>query len=205
MKKITAFLLAALMVFAILSGCAANEGEGTTDVTETAPQAPVTSAVKMKEQGNPTEILLADIAEESGDAANAWIKISTQYDPTLSIYSYDLIPSGTIAIAVTFTVSNFDCGESTLYWGYQLISGGQTFAVWDGTSPADTLTVNGDGTYTIVFNANTALGGPIETIESFQLVFPCTMETLTEVSVDSAKCITDEADLAYFVTGAVTE
>ncbi len=204
MKKTVAFLLAALMVFSLIltSGCAANEPAGTADP---APQTPVTSAVKMKEQGNPTEILLADIAEESGDAAHAWIKISTQYDPTLSMYSYDLIPSGTIAIAVTFTVSNFDCEKSTLYWGYQLASGGKTFAVWDGTSPADTLTVTEDGTYTIVFNANTALGGPIETIESFQLVFPCTMDTSTEVSIESAKCITDEADLAYFVTGAVTE
>lgn len=162
----------------------------------------IASAVEMKEQGNPTSIYLADIMEESGDAYAAWIKISTQFDPELSMYSYDTMASGTEAIVVDFTVTNFDESEATLYWGYQLTSSGSSYSVWDGTSVADTLTITEDGSYTIVFDAAKALGGPIESIESFQLVFPAQSDTTgTRVSVTKVTCITDAADLQYVSTG----
>lgn len=213
MKKFK--LLAVLMATVLVTACGASDDNakdttGTTqesgaatdesNVDEASTQ--IASAVEMKEQGNPTSIYLADIIEESGDAYAAWIKISTQFDPELSMYSYDTMASGTEAIVVDFTVSNFDESETTLYWGYQLTSGGSSYSVWDGTSAADTLTITEDGSYTIVFDAQKALGGPIESIESFQLVFPAQSDTTaTKVSVTKVTCITDPADLQYVSTG----
>ena len=210
MKKMK--LLALLTAAFLLTACGNSDGQSQ-DQTDTTPisndtesgvdaSAPTISAVEMKQQGNPTSIQLADIMEESGDAYAAWIKISTQFDAELSMYSYDTLAAGTIAIAVDFKVEHFDETESTLYWGYQLTSGGQSYSVWDGTSPADTLTVTEDGTYTIVFDAQKALGGPIEAIESFQLVFPAQSDTTaTKVSVTKVRCITDAGDLEYLTTG----
>lgn len=197
-------ILAAIMSIALfLTGISAMTAcSQPAEVQPEEPAGPVLTAVEMVKQGNPTSINLADIAETD----KAWIKISTQFDKDLSMYMYDTIPSGTCAIAVKFTISDFDCGESNLYWGYQLISGGETYAVWDGTSVADTLTVTDNGKYMIVFDAQKAIGGNIDTIESFQLVFPCGSEsTTTKVSVNSVKCITDPAELEYFVTGPVAE
>lgn len=219
MKKVK--LLAILMAAAMLTLSACNSSDNTSDggtttdtndnqtgidtaqednTQDTTPM--LTSAVDMREQGNMTRIQLADIMETSGDAYAAWIKISTQFDPELSMYSYDTMPAGTIAIIVDFTVSHFDESEATLYWGYQLISNGTSQSVWDGTSAADTLMITEDGSYTIVFDAQKALGGPIDSIESFQLVFPSQSETpATEVSVTRVRCLTDENDLQYVSSG----
>lgn len=194
-KRVIATLIAvALFIMGIfcLSACSTTPDE---------PSGPSLTAVSMLRQGNPTSIALADIVETD----KAWIKISTQFDKELSMYECSSLELDTIAIAVTFTVSDFDCGESTLYWGYQLISGGETYSVWDGTSPADTLTITEDGKYMMVFDAQKALGGTIDTIESFQIVFPCGETTTAKVSVGSVMCITDSTELEYFVTGPVAE
>jgi hypothetical protein len=182
----------------ISSDVVSDEGDTATDSEETA-----ASAVKLTPQGNSTDVSLSEIAEETDGSWNAWIKISTQYDAELSMYNYDSAPADTVAIIVDFSVSDFDLNEATLYWCYQLVSGGNTTSVWDTSSPADTLTVTADGDYRIVFNATAALAGPIESIESFQLVFPCTASTNTKVTVNSATAITDEADLQYYTTGSI--
>lgn len=162
----------------------------------------VTTAVKMQKQGNPTSIMLSDIAEVSGDKVNAWIKISTKYDEVLSMYNYDSLAAGTLGIAVTFTVEQFDCTSSTLYWCYQLTSGGVSTSIWDNSSLSDTLTITKDGTYRLFFDAKTALGGTLDEIDSFQIVFPCGSEvTSTKFTVKSVECITVEEELQYFKTG----
>lgn len=210
-------LLGVFMTAILLTACGSSSNDTATDTvqesgsvadntgdinSENEQTASIASAVEMKEQGNPTSIYLADIMETSNDAYAAWIKISTQFDSELSMYSYDTMATGTEAIVVEFTVKDFDETEATLYWGYQLSSGGTSFSVWDGTSPADTLTITEDGSYKIVFDAEKALGGPIETIESFQLVFPAQSETTTtKVSVTKVYCITDTADLENVSTG----
>jgi hypothetical protein len=214
MKKRT--LALALAFGLVLTGCgntSGNTSENTAEGTEiqsemvdsseedsTETEAPV-SARNLLPQGNPTSINLSDIAEENSDGYNAWIKISTQYDPDLSMYSYDSLPADAVAVIVDFTVESYSETESTLYWGYQLTSAGNTYAVWDNTSPADQLTINKDDSYRIVFDASTALGGTIDTIESFQLVFPCSENTNTKVTIDSVTAITDTADLSYYTTG----
>lgn len=161
------------------------------------------SASTLLPQGNSTSVYLSEIAEDNPDGYNAWLKISTQFDPDLSMYSYDSAPADSVALIVDFSVSGYDLGSSTLYWGYQLISGGDTYSVWDGSSPADTLTITQDGSYRMVFDAATALGGTIETIESFQLVFPCSEDTDTKVTIKQVTAITDSADLQYYTTGAI--
>lgn len=144
----------------------------TTTPTEAKTDAPTTeaegavSAYPLRQSGNSNTIELYEIAEEGADTFNAWLKVATQYDPDLTVYASDSMQDDTIAIAVTFEVSNFDGEEATLYWCYELDSNGETISVWDQSSPAETLTITEDGTYTMVFNANKALGGAIERIGS---------------------------------------
>ena len=218
-KKTALTLASCLLLTAALSACGQNADPETTAADETAEAAtnedtsatqetaaPQPAAVtSLKEQGNPTTIALSDIAESSSDGDfKAWIKVSTQYDPNLSVYSYDLIPSDAEGIIVTFTVSDMDTDEATLYWCYQLETADSTVSVWDTSSPADTLTITGDGTYTMVFNARTALGAPISVVDSLQIVFPGLTETTTTTfSFDGAWATTDESDLSLYTTGSV--
>lgn len=197
-RFISALISIAVLALVLFSNTACSNGEASPE-----PDAPVTTAVSMIAQGNPTTINLADIVEKD---MNAWVKISTQFDPELSMYSYDTLAADTCAIAVDLTVSNFDCGESTLYWCYQLKSGENTVAVWDNTSPTDTLTITEDGRYMLVFDVQAALGGTLDTIESLQVVFPCASETTSTVlTVNSVKCVTNADELEYFVTGPISE
>ncbi len=162
------------------------------------------SAVKLWEQGNPTSIVLADIVEESSEDWKAWIKVSTAFDPTLSVYSSDLIPQNTQAVVVTFKISNMDCGMQNMYWCYQLITADGTVSLWNDTSAADKLTIDGDGTYQFVFDANKALGAPIDKVESLQIVLPgLTETTTTKVEFLGAKAITDANDVSLFTSGKV--
>ncbi len=159
-------------------------------------------ANRMVEQGNPLSVKLSDIAEESGDTFNAWIKISTAFDPELSMYQSDMIPEGTKGIVVDFTVEGMDIDGTVMYWCYQITSGGESISLWDDTSGADKLTVDGNGSYRAVFDAQKALGGDIDKIESLQLVFPGISETTsTVVTVDYAGYIDGSMDLSDFVTG----
>lgn len=159
------------------------------------------SAYPLRESGNLKSIELYEIAEEGTDTFNAWLKVATQFDPELTVYAADSLQQNTKALAVTFEVSNLDRDEVTLYWCYQLIVDGGTISVWDQSSPADTLNITEDGTYTMVFNVEQAAGGTLDSIESLQIVFPCDELTDTVVTFDKAQGITDEADLEYFTTG----
>lgn len=164
------------------------------------------SARSLKEQGNPTKIYLADIVEGKGDDWKAWIKVSTAFDPTLSVYSYDLIPENTEGFVVNFKVKDMDCSEQTMYWCYQFKTASGTVSLWDDTSAADQLTITGDGTYQFVFDAIKAIGEPILQVESLQIVFPgLTENTTTIVELTGAKAVTNAADLAFFTTGKVEE
>lgn len=164
------------------------------------------SVRSLKEQGNPTKIYLADIVEGKGSDWKAWIKVSTAFDPTLSVYSYDLIPENTEGFVVNFKVKDLDCGEQTMYWCYQFKTASGTVAVWNNSSTADQLTITGDGTYQFVFDAMKAVGEPILQVESFQMVLPgLTKDTTTIVEFLGAKAVTDAADLAFFATGKVEE
>ena len=168
------------------------------------PQAP--SARSLKEQGNSAKIYLADIVEGKGDDWKAWIKVSTAFDPTLSVYSADLIPENTEGFVVNFKVKDMDCGEQTMYWCYQFKTASGTVSLWNDSSAADKLTITGDGTYQFVFDAMKAVGEPILQVESLQIVFPgLTEKTTTIVELTGAKAVTDAADLAFFATGKVEE
>lgn len=164
------------------------------------------SAVSLKKQGNPTKIYLAEIAEGKGDDCKAWIKVSTAFDPTLSVYSCDLIPENTEGFVVNFKVKDMDCGEQTMYWCYQFKTASGTVSLWNDTSAADKLTITGDGTYQFVFDAIKAIGEPIVQVESFQMVFPGLSEdTTTIIELTGAQAVTDAADLAFFTTGKVEQ
>ncbi|MBQ8821365.1 MAG: hypothetical protein IJZ82_01865 [Lachnospiraceae bacterium] len=210
MKK--RLLLLCTILALTLSGCGApSEPASENTPAESVPaatEAPTPSPTPMPgtamfKMGNPASILLADIAEESGDAANAWIKVATAFDPELTVYDVTSMPANTIGIAVTFEVEDFDLGEATLYWCYQLKTADGTVSVWDTSSPTDTLTITEDGKYCLVFDANAALGAPIAQIESFQMVFPCTTTTATEVELKSAVCCTTPEELTAYTTGKV--
>ena len=115
------------------------------------------------------------------------------------MYSSDSVPEGATGIVVDFTVSGMDVDEATLYWCYELVSGGETLSVWDDTSPADKLTINGDGSYRMVFDAEKALGGTIDSICSLQIVFPGISETTTtSVTVDSAGYVDSSMNISDF-------
>ena len=209
-KKALFVLMSIMMVMGLACGCGKEEKKETQQTEKTSEKATeeekkdATSEVALNKQGNPLEVALVDIVEEDTDDWKAWIKISTLYDPELSMYSSDLIPQNTQAIVVTFTVSNMDCEAQEMYWCYQLGAVGETVAVWDNTSPADKLMVDGDGTYTFVFDANKALGAPIDTVESFQMVFPgLTETTTTTVKVKSAVAITNASDVANYTSNKV--
>lgn len=207
------FLLTATLFTACASNDTASSDATLESVVEESVEATPTpepveekpaSAKNMIMQGNPSTIYFADIAEASGDTFNAWIKVSTQFDPELSVYSYDTMPAGTTAIIVDFTINDPEIEDATVYWAYSLKTASESFSVWDGTSPADTLTLEGSGTYRLVFDAEKALGAPIETIESFQFVVPCLTDTCdTSITLKNATCITDASDLQYFETGKI--
>lgn len=219
-KKLLVMLCFALI---LLAACGSKEQAAdptpTTAPTETptpeptatstptpSPTPQAASARSLKEQGNPTKIYLADIVEGKGSDWKAWIKVSTAFDPTLSVYSYDLIPENTEGFVVNFKVKDMDCGEQTMYWCYQFKTASGTVAVWNDTSTADKLTITGDGTYQFVFDAIKAVGEPILQVESFQMVFPgLTENTTTIVELTGAKAVTDAADLSFFSTGKVEE
>ncbi len=181
------------------SSAASPTTDDTSSETESATPVALTS---LKEQGNPLSIKLADIVEESSDGTwKAWVKVSTQYDPELSVYSYDLIPANTEGIIVEFTVSGMDTDSATLYWCYQLETADETISVWDTSSPADTLTITGDGTYTMVFDAEKALGAPISVVDSLQIVFPDLTETTTTTfTFTGAWATTDKSDLLLYTS-----
>jgi len=178
-----------------------SEATDTSSETESESAAPI-ALTALKEQGNPLSIKLADIVEEGSDNSwKAWIKVSTQYDPELSVYSYDLIPENTEGIIVEFTVSGMDTDSATLYWCYQLETADGTTSVWDTSSPADTLTITGDGTYTMVFDAEKALGAPISVVDSLQIVFPnLTETTTTNFTFTGAWATTEKSDLLLYTS-----
>jgi hypothetical protein len=167
------------------------------------------AATSMQKQGNPTSFNLNTIAENKDN--RLWIKVSTQYDPELSMFDYTSMPEGTKAIAVTFDISDFDQEASLMYWCYQLKGGDysdKSLSVWDNTSPTDQLTITSDGRYVLVFDAKKALNGELTLIESLQMVFECkdldaTSTTATGFSCVDVECITDENELANYVTGKV--
>ncbi len=219
MKKISMGIIL-LVILVTIVACSSNKeedvGVDTTNPLSTekdldaeqqeTTDTPVLTTVNMIEQGNPKKINLADIAEINNDVVNAWIKLSTQFDPTQSMYNYDSLAKDTMAIAVTFSVSDFDIGETTLYWCYQLKSGDKETSVWDKSSPTDTLTIKEDGTYQMVFDAQKALEGTLDEIESLQIVFPCKSETTgTNINVKKLQCITSADELQYFSTKAVID
>ncbi len=217
-KKLLVMLCFALI---LLAACGGKEQEAdptpTVAPTETPTPEPTAtstptptpgpaSARSLKEQGNPTKIYLADIVEGKGDDWKAWIKVSTAFDPKLSVYSYDLIPENTEGFVVNFKVKDMDCGEQTMYWCYQFKTASGTVAVWNTSSTADQLKITGDGTYQFVFDAMKAVGEPIVQVESLQMVFPgLTEKTTTIVELTGAKAVTDVADLSFFKTGKVEE
>ncbi len=208
MRKIICVMAAVMTAALLFSACSNGESNGGTggtvgeSVSADAKESGTDSTSKANSmilQGNPTTINLAEIAEESEDTYNAWIKISTIYDPELSMYSSDSVPEGATGIVVDFTVSGMDVDEATLYWCYELVSGGETLSVWDDTSPADKLTINGDGSYRMVFDAEKALGGTIDSICSLQIVFPGISETTTtSVTVDSAGYVDSSMNISDF-------
>ncbi|MBE5940110.1 MAG: hypothetical protein E7266_06910 [Lachnospiraceae bacterium] len=196
--------LACIMVVAVccLTACGSNDkdtNKETTTQAETTEGNVAASAKKLLEQGNPKKINLVDIVEGKDDDWKAWIKVSTAFDPTLSVYSTDSVPAGTQAIVVTFKVDNMDCEQQEMYWCYQLITADGTVSLWNDTSAADKLTVIGDGTYQFVFDATKALGGAIQTVESFQMVLPgLTETTTTTVEFVSAVALTDAKDISMY-------
>lgn len=208
MKK-TAGVVAIMLAMTIILSACSNETKNTdtntapsenqTEVSQTEPEDAAPKANVMIEQGNPLSINLADIAEASDDTFNAWIKISTMYDPDLSMYVSDLVPAGTTGIVVDFTVSDMDVDEATLYWCYELTSGENTISLWDNTSPAEKLTIKEDGSYRMVFDAEKALGGPIDAIGSLQIVFPGLSETTTtKFTVTSAGYLDSSMNVSDF-------
>lgn len=167
------------------------------------------AATPMLKQGNLTSFNLNTIAETN--KAEIYIKISTQFDPDLSMYDYSSMPEGTKAIAVTYDISGFDQGSAPMYWCYQLQGGDYTaksLSCWDASSPTDKITVDADGRYMLVFNAKAALNGDLTLIESLQMVFACgsvdaAASTATKFKCIGVECITDEAELANYVSGKV--
>lgn len=215
--KVKKYLVLLCFAMVMMAACGSEKQEAaptetpvptaTTAPTETPTPTPTplpASAVSMVKQGNPTKIYLAEIAEGKGDDCKAWIKVSTAFDPTLSVYSYDVIPENTEGFVVNFKVKDMDCGEQTMYWCYQFKTASGTVSLWNDTSAADKLTITGDGSYQFVFDAIKAIGEPILQVESFQMVFPgISEETTTIVELTGAYAVTDAADLASFATGKV--
>ena len=200
-------IVAAVMTMVVMCSACSNgkkDADTTSEPTKAVEstseyQAPTPRA--MISQGNPLSINLAEISELNNEAYNAWIKISTMYDPLLSMYCSDLVPAGTTGIVVDFTVSDMDVEEATLYWCYQITTGENTISVWDNSSPADKLTIKGDGSYRMVFDAEKALGGPIDAIGSLQIVFPGITDTsTTKFTVTAAGYLDSSMNVADFVT-----
>lgn len=216
-RKILIGAVCALTAFSMI-GCSNSKGQDETNNTvenqgevnnektepETETEKADSALISMREQGNPLEVNLSEIAEEGADTYNAWLKISTAYDDTLSMYSVDSIAAGTKAVVVDFTVSGMDIDEAVLYWCYEITYDGNTISLWDDSSAADKLTITGDGTYRMVFDANKALGGDIESVGSLQIVFPGFDDlTETKVTVLSAGCLGQDAVVDDYVTGEV--
>ena len=203
-KKLLCIMMAALL----LSACGtkgdvdASQGDAKNEaVEENNEQAGPKSAIDMREQGNPTTINLSDIVEKD---LTAWIKVSTAFDPTLSVYCSDLIPYGTQAFVVTFKISNADFEPQNMYWCYQFITPEGTVSLWNNTSAADQITVDGDGTYRMVFDVQKALGTSIDTVESLQIVLPGLAETTTTVvEFTEAFVLTDASEISMFTSGKV--
>lgn len=158
---------------------------------------PESSVKKMLDQGNPHKVVLGEIAEED----KSWIKVSTAFDETLSMYSCDSISQGVTAVVVDFEVSGLETESATVYWCYMVDANGETISLWDDTSTADRLEITEDGKYRIVFDTRKALGAPMDSIQSLQLVFTnVSEETKTELTVESAGYVTDE-DISSLVSG----
>lgn len=203
--KLRKLLCIMVVAACFLTGCSSDETaekestttkartEAETDNKETA------VGKKLLGQGNPKAINLVDIVEEGDTDWKAWIKVSTAFDPTLSVYTTDSISADTQAVVVTFNVSNMDCEQQDMYWCYQIITADGTVSLWDNTSAADKLTITGDGKYQFVFDATKALGAPIQTVESLQMVFPGLSETTTtKVEFVNAVALDNVDDIAKF-------
>ncbi len=177
-----------------------TENPNSEETSEPAAPTPV-SAKKMFDQGNPTTVTLGEFAESTTEGFKTWIKVSTQFDPAQSMYDSSSLPAGAKGIIADFTVEGLEAA-TTIYWNYMLVSGEDTISVWDTSSTADTLTITEDGSYRLVFNAETVLGGPIDEINSLQFVVPCSGEDCTtKITVTKLTAITDSADFACFTTG----
>ncbi len=197
--KFKKLLLIMLVVACCLTGC--KKEETTEKEVATTEGKKETLGTSLSLQGNPTEINLVDIVEEGDTDWKAWIKMSTAFDPTLSVYNNFSFPASTQAVVVTFNVSDMDCEQQDMYWCYQLITADGTVSLWDDTSSADKLTITGDGKYQFVFDATKALGTPIQTVESLQMVFPgLTETTTTKVELLSAVAYDNTEDISKLVS-----
>ena len=181
MKKTLILILTGIMTMTLMAcGSGEKKEAGTTaeDGTTVEEQDASVSAVAMREQGNPLSIDLADIVEISEDGScGAWVKLSTKFDPELSMFSTDTLAPETVALVVDFAVTDLDVEEATLMFQYQLVNGEMTYSVWDESSAADKLTITEDGKYRMVFDTKLTTDGALTEIDSFQLVFPCASET----------------------------
>lgn len=166
------------------------------------------AATSLTKQGNPTSFDLNSIAEEKD--SKLWIKVATAWDPKDSMYDVTSLPAGTKAIAVTFQITNFDQDKSLMYWCGSLTGNGKSSDIWDNSAPTDQMTIDSDGKYMFVFDAQKIFDGSLDSINSLQMVLPCKSVDDAAKTKMKFKCldvvaITDDSELSQYKSEKIGE
>lgn len=155
---------------------------------------------ELKFTGNDSVFRLARIADADGlsslEGTKHWVKIFQTYNGNEKkvIFDKSSLPANTSAIAVTFEISDYDLDKSyEISWGYNLTGDDGTKVSWD--TQASGVSIDGNGTYVVIFDVEKALGTTISSDGIGSIEMPVQLADNAEAAEKKQICIA--------VTGAV--
>lgn len=144
--------------------------------------------------GNDSVFRLARIADADGlsslEGTKHWVKVFQSYNGNEKkvIFDKTSLPAETSAIAVTFEISDYDLDKAyEISWGYNMTGDDGTKVSWD--TQASGVSIDGDGTYVVIFDVEKALGTTVSSEGIGSLEMPIQLADDEEAAKAKQVCI----------------
>lgn len=152
--------------------------------------------------GNDSVFRLARIADADGlsslEGTKHWVKVFQSYNGNEKkvIFDKTSLPAETSAIAVTFEISDYDLDTAyEVSWGYNMTGDNGTKVSWD--TQATGVSIDGDGTYVVIFDVEKALGTTVSSDGIGSLEMPIQLADDEEVAKTKQVCIAVKEATCY--------
>lgn len=144
--------------------------------------------------GNDAVFRLARIADADGfsslEGTKHWVKVFQSYNGNEKkvIFDKTSLPAETSAIAVTFEISDYDLDKAyEISWGYNMTGDDGTKVSWD--TQASGVSIDGNGTYIVIFDIEKALGTTVSSDGIGSLEMPIQLADDEETAKTKQVCI----------------